>query len=54
MSAEQNGSSNKIIIAILIVAIVGSWIYFNYSLSNTKTEITKESETKIAAIDSAK
>jgi myosin heavy subunit len=54
MSAEQNGSSNKIIIAILIVAIVGSWIYFNYSLSNTKTEMTKESETKIAAIDSAK
>lgn len=54
MSAESNGSSNKIIIAILIVAIVGSWIYFNYTLSNTKTEMTKESDTKIATIDSAK
>lgn len=54
MSTESNGSSNKIIIAILIVAIIGSWIYFNYSLSNTKTEMTKESDTKIAIIDSAK
>jgi len=54
MSTESNGGSNKIIIAILIVAIIGSWVYFNYSLSNTKTEMTKESETKIAVIDSAK
>jgi multidrug efflux pump subunit AcrA (membrane-fusion protein) len=54
MSTESNGSSNKIIIAILILAIIGSWIYFNYSLSNTKTEMTKESDTKIAIIDSAK
>jgi myosin heavy subunit len=54
MSTESNGGSNKIIIAILIVAIIGSWVYFNYSLSSTKTEMTKESETKIAVIDSAK
>jgi predicted nucleic acid-binding Zn-ribbon protein len=54
MSSESNGSSNKIIIAILIIAIIGSWIYFNYSLSNTKTEMTKESDIKIATIDSAK
>ena len=54
MSSESNGSSNKIIIAILIIAIIGSWIYFNYALSNTKTEMTKESDIKIATIDSAK
>ncbi len=50
MSNESSGNSSKIIIAILVVALIGSWIYFNSS----KTEIIKESDTKIAAIDSSK
>ena len=54
MSSETNGSSNKIIIGILIVAIIGSWAYFNYSMNNTKAELTSESNTKIATIDSTK
>ena len=54
MSSESNGNSNKIIIGILIIAIIGSWIYFNYSINNTKVEMTKESDVKIATIDSAK
>lgn len=54
MSSETNGNSNKVIIAILIIAIIGSWVYFNYALNNTKTVLIKESDTKIASIDSAK
>ena len=54
MRSETNGNSNKIIISILIVAIIGSWVYFNYSMNSTKAELTIESDTKIATIDSAK
>ena len=54
MRSETNGNSNKIIIGILIAAIIGSWAYFNYSMNNTKAELTSESNTKIATIDSAK
>ena len=54
MRSETNGNSNKIIIGILIVAIIGSWVYFNYSMNSTKAELTIESDTKIATIDSAK
>ena len=51
MRSETNGNSNKIIISILIVAIIGSWVYFNYSINSTKAELTIESDTKIATIE---
>lgn len=50
MSNESSGNGSKIIIGLLIVALIGSWIYFNSS----KTELVKENEVKVAAIDSSK
>jgi myosin heavy subunit len=50
MSNESTGSSSKIIIGVLIVALMGSWIYFNSS----KTELITQNEVKVAAIDSSK
>jgi myosin heavy subunit len=49
MSTESSGNSSKIIIAILVVAIIGSWIYFNSS----RSELVKQNDVKIAAIDSS-
>ena len=50
MSNESSGNSSKIIIGILVVALIGSWIYFNSS----KTEIITTYDNKVAVIDSAK
>jgi myosin heavy subunit len=50
MSNESNGNGSKIIIAVLVIALIGSWIYFN----STKTELITQNEVKIAAIDSSK
>jgi myosin heavy subunit len=50
MSNESTGNSSKIIIGILVVALIGSWIYFNSS----KTELITQNEVKVASIDSAK
>ena len=50
MSNESTGNGSKIIIGILIVALIGSWIYFNSS----KTELITQNEVKVAAIDSSK
>jgi hypothetical protein len=50
MSNESSSNSSKIIIGILVVALIGSWIYFNSS----KTEIINTYDNKIAVIDSAK
>jgi len=49
MSTESSGNSSKIIIAILVVAIIGSWLYFNSS----RSELVKQNDVKIAAIDSS-
>jgi hypothetical protein len=50
MSNESTGNGSKIIIGLLIVALIGSWIYFNSS----KTELITQNEVKVATIDSAK
>ena len=50
MSNESSSNSSKIIIGILVVALIGSWIYFN----NSKTEIINTYDNKVAVIDSAK
>lgn len=50
MSNESTGNGSKIIIAVLVIALIGSWIYFN----NSKTELITQHEVKIAAIDSSK
>ena len=50
MSNESSGNSSKIVIGILIVALIGSWVYFN----STNNTLVKEHEVKIAAIDSSK
>ncbi len=50
MSNETSSNSSKIIIGILVVALIGSWIYFNSS----KTEIITTYDNKVAVIDSAK
>lgn len=50
MSNESTGNGSKIIIGLLVVALIGSWIYFNSS----KTELIAQNEVKVAAIDSSK
>ncbi len=50
MSNESSGNGSKIIIGILVVALIGSWVYFNSS----KTELITQNEVKVASIDSAK
>lgn len=50
MSNESSGNGSKIIIALLTVALIGSWIYF----SNSKTELIAQNDVKVATIDSAK
>lgn len=53
MSNESTGNNSKIIIGILIVALIGSWIYFNSAIGS-KTEIINGKDIKIASIDSSK
>ena len=50
MSNESSGNGGKIIIGILIVALIGSWVYFY----NSNSALVKENEVKVAAIDSSK
>jgi len=50
MSNGSSSNSSKIIIGILVIALIGSWIYFN----NSKNEIINTYENKVAVIDSAK
>ena len=50
MSNESSNMSSKITIGVLILIIVGSWIYFNSS----KVDIITTYDNKIAVIDSAK
>lgn len=50
MSNGSSSNSSKIIIGILVIALIGSWIYFN----NSKNEIINTYDNKVAVIDSAK
>jgi len=50
MSNESSSMGSKITIGVLILIIVGSWIYFNSS----KVDIITTYDNKIAVIDSAK
>ena len=53
MSNESSGNGSKIIIALLVIALIGSWIYFNSTIG-AKTEIIAGKDIKIASIDSSK
>ncbi len=50
MSNESSSMSSKITIGVLVLVIIGSWIYFNSS----KVDIITTYDDKIAVIDSAK
>jgi hypothetical protein len=50
MSNENSGNGGKILIAVLAVALIGSWIYF----STSKTEIITNYTTQVNNLDSAK
>ena len=50
MSNESSSNSSKVIIGVLILSLVGSWIYFNSS----KVDMITTYDNKIAVIDSAK
>ena len=50
MSNETSSMSNKITIGVLVLVIIGSWIYFNSS----KVDLITTYDNKIAVIDSAK
>ena len=50
MSNESSSMSSKITIGVLILVIIGSWIYF----SSSKVDIITTYDNKIAVIDSAK
>ena len=50
MSNESSNNNGKIIIGILLVALVGSWIYF----STSKTEIVNNYTTQLNTADSTK
>ena len=53
MSNETSGNGNKILIAVLAIALIGSWIYFVNS-NNTKTAIISNYTTEVATLDSTK
>lgn len=53
MSNETPGNGNKISIAVLAIALIGSWIYFLNS-NNTKTAIINNYTTQVATLDSTK
>jgi len=50
MSNESSSMSSKITIGVLVLVIIGSWIYFNSS----KVDLITTYDDKIAVIDSAK
>ncbi len=50
MSNESSSMSSKITIGVLVLVIIGSWIYF----SSSKMDIITTYDNKIAVIDSAK
>jgi len=50
MSNESSSMSSKITIGVLVLVIIGSWIYF----SSSKVDLITTYDNKIAVIDSAK
>jgi hypothetical protein len=53
MQTAPKGNSNKIIIGILVLAIIGSWIYF-YTMYNKATETEKKNGATIVELDNSK
>ena len=57
MSNETTGNSNKIFIGILLIALIGSWIYFintNNTKTQTITNFTTEIVRKLGVLEVAK
>lgn len=53
MSNETSNNGSKISIVVLVIALIGSWIYF-VNTNNTKTEIITNYTTEVAVLDSTK
>jgi len=53
MSNETSNNGSKISIVVLIIALIGSWIYF-VNTNNTKTEIITNYTAEVAVLDSTK
>lgn len=50
MSTESTGKGSKIIIVLLIIALIGSWVYFN----NSKQDIVTNYTSQVTVLDSVK
>ena len=53
MSNEISNNGSKISIVVLVIALIGSWIYF-VNTNNTKTEIITNYTAEVAVLDSTK
>jgi len=53
MSNETSNNGSKISIIVLVIALIGSWIYF-VNTNNTKTEIITNYTAEVAVLDSTK
>ena len=53
MSKETSNNGSKISIVVLVIALIGSWIYF-VNTNNTKTEIITNYTAEVAVLDSTK
>ncbi len=53
MSNETSNNGSKISIVVLVIALIGSWIYF-VNTNNTKTEIITNYTAEVAVLDSTK
>ena len=53
MSNETNNNGSKISIVVLVIALIGSWIYF-VNTNNTKTEMITNYTAEVAVLDSTK
>jgi myosin heavy subunit len=53
MSNETSNNASKISIVVLVIALIGSWIYF-VNTNNTKTEIITNYTAEVAVLDSTK
>ena len=50
MSNQSSSNGSKILIAFLVIALIGSWVYFN----NSKTEIINNYTSQVTVLDSTK
>lgn len=53
MSNETSGNNTKIGVVILVIALIGSWIYF-VNTNNTKTQMITNYTSEVAVLDSTK